>query len=747
MNMKKSSKGFKMWKRTLTALLSATALASATSVFDNQQALEDKVDSINAKRGVEIGGSIRAVVQNSFVDNDQDPTGKNIMPNEERNAIAMADLDFHFRPWENVRANVMLRLGAGMQEYFSSASKTLSVGWVNVEGNVGQSFYWIVGDFRQQYSPLTLFAPGLDVMFEPTIFARKRHMAQQQELIEGNQRNLQGANVQFRKHINDAVGEVRAEALFARLNRAAVLDFSGAEGNIFPNGNFAGASQAANMDKWLVAANLELLPLSKNLYVGVTPMYIFDNEDSFTYTYRHAENDLSMPYELEPVNPFDLDPQKTMVVSGRVGADVAGIIKSNSLTLDLVGEFAYSSDDVYTHVDVPVMDPADPTGATPLLDPESGEQVFEDVASKETLNGTALLVNMNVGYKVSDLNLNLAVDFIRNDSNWFNNLAQSPQFFAQRILNTDKDGNTIRYGVNSPLYSSFDALYNFSPKYSPAATSLATDDGGLRDGQTESYNIAPFNKNSWGTTIYTRNQLALLETMTDPALQMSLPNGLATSNRMGAQGLLTAKWGEAAEVQGLFSMFNQVSPLVGFKEAAYMEYGGGAKVDVFKLLGFKKPLEISGSYKHSERSMDTDNWVSLGMVDGTAELKSDFINAGLYVQYLPRLGVTAGFQYITTEYNDFQGVVSTLKAPMLTGKQMQWMVGLDYSFAPNAWFSLNYGMISVENEYNTAGLVAAASADGAYNLPDYYDVTTDATGKYTHEFTQSIIEASINVEF
>ena len=150
MNMKKSSKGFKMWKRTLTVLLSATALASATSVFDNQKALEDKVDSINAKRGVEIGGSIRAVTQNSYLDNDQDPTGKNIMPDEERSAVAMADLDFHFRPWENVRANVMLRLGAGMQEYFSSASKTLSVGWINVEGNIGQSFYWIVGDFRQQ---------------------------------------------------------------------------------------------------------------------------------------------------------------------------------------------------------------------------------------------------------------------------------------------------------------------------------------------------------------------------------------------------------------------------------------------------------------------------------------------------------------------------------------------------------------------------------------------------------------------
>jgi hypothetical protein len=36
-----------------------------------------------------------------------------------------------------------------------------------------------------------------------------------------------------------------------------------------------------------------------------------------------------------------------------------------------------------------------------------------------------------------------------------NNLAQSPQFFARRILNTDKDGAQIKYGVNAPLYSFF----------------------------------------------------------------------------------------------------------------------------------------------------------------------------------------------------------------------------------------------------------------------------------------------------
>ena len=56
-------------------------------------------------------------------------------------------------------------------------------------------------------------------------------------------------------------------------------------------------------------------------------------------------------------------------------------------------------------------------------------------------------------------------------------------------------------------------------------------------------------------------------------------------------------------------------------------------------------------------------------------------------------------------------------------------------------------MITVSNEYNTASIVAAASSDGAYNLPSYYDVSTDVAGKFKHEFSQSIIEASINVEF
>lgn len=735
MNMK-SFKGLTMWKRTLIALCSVSVAASA-SVWDNERALDAKVDSINAKRGLEIGGSIRAVSQVAMFDTDDDPTGINTNPETERLEFVSADLDFHFRPWENVRANVMLRLGAGMQEYFSSASKTMSVGFANVEGNVGNSLYWVVGDFRQQYSPLTLYSPGIDLMYEPTIFARKRHMAQEQQLLRGNERNLQGGNIQFRHKFNEAVGEFRAEGLVSRLNNTTVLDLSGYEGNILPNDTTSGSSQASNMDKWLLAANFELFPMNNNLYVGVTPMYIFDNEDSYTYTYRHSDaEDLSSDYELQSINPYDTDPQKTLVVSGRLGADIAGFIGNKDLTLDLVGEFAYSSDDVYEHYVAYGYD-------------DEGNLVSEDsIVDSETLNGIALLVTMNAGYKLSDFDLKLVVDFIYNDSNWFNNLAQSPQFFARRILNSDKDGNTIKYTVNSPLYSTFDALYNFTPKFSPTATTLNVDDAALASGQTDSYNIAPFHKNSWTTNIYSRSQLAVLEALSDPNLQLVLPNGLSTSNRTGARGTFTAGWKEAAEIQALFGYFTQVSPLVGYKDVSYMEYGAGAKVDIFKIIGFKLPLEISGSYKHSERSMDTDGWVESGITEseGTAELKSDFINAGLYVQYLPRLGVTAGFQYAMTDYNAYQQAASYLSAPLISSDQMQWMIGLDYTLAKNAWLSLNFGIVTVKNEYNTSALVSGA-ATGSYNLPDYYDVTLDTSGKYKHEFTQTIVEASINVEF
>lgn len=740
--------------KTLLSLLMVASAAFAASEVQNSNILSAKQDSLESKRGLVVDGNIKGVLVNSYMDSDQETeSSTNRMPNAERSQFVSADIGFHFRPYENIRANLLLRLEAGMQNYFASSAKEISVPWLNVEGNIGSGFYWVVGDFRQQYSPLTLFAPtGVgNLLYEPLIFSRQKEMAQKEALIEGNQRNLQGANLQFRHNLNETVGELRVDALFARLRRVQVLDFSGANGNILPNGNVPGAYQSANMDKWLVAGNLELLPLGKNVYVGATGMYVFDDSTSFTRTYRHentngkygAPTDYTKDDYVETlINPYDVDPQQTVVASGRLGADVAGILGNKTLTLDVMFEGAMSNDKVYTHV---------------MVD-DTTESVTDD---KE--QGLAFMGTLNAGYKLPmGLDLSLSVNGIMNDSAWFNNLAQSPQFFASRILNTDKDGDVVRFGVNAPLYTTFGALYYFDPKFSPAPDNkknapsylIGTTDDPTQRGQTESYNIAPYNKNSWGNKVYTRSELDLMNAMTDPALQLSLPNGYATSNRMGADVDLKVGFKNFVELTAIASMFKQVKANVGLKEAEYMEYGGGLKFDVFKLLGFDRPLELSGSYKHSSKKQSLDDSFAGQYASLDGELKLDYISGGLYFQYLPRLGLAAGVQMINMELNEIASVTKSsalvgYEVPLIKGKQMQWMAGLDYTIAKGVFFALNFGVVTAENTYNTAAGVVGA------NMPNYADIAilgadgnqTGSVPEFKHQFSQTIVEALLNVEF
>ncbi|MBR2089775.1 MAG: hypothetical protein IJ905_05300, partial [Fibrobacter sp.] len=377
----------------------------------------------------------------------------------------------------------------------------------------------------------------------------------------------------------------------------------------------------------------------------------------------------------------------------------------------------------------------------------------------EIEKGLAINANLNVGYKTDSWMAKVSVDYIRNDSSWYNSLAQSPSFIAARVMNSDKDGDLTKYGPYAPLYSTFDALYFFTPKHAPVSQYLTNDDAGMENGQTKSYNIAPYSKTSYTTATYTRKELALIDELSDANIQMALPNGLATTNRTGVRANLLAGFGKdnLVEVQGLFTKMDQVAGMGGLDAASYTEFGGGAKIDVLGLLGFSLPLELSGSYKHAERSLST------------AEFKTDFINAGLYARYWKRLGISAGFQMINAELNAAGALMqeiamSNLKvsvAPVMTGKQMQWMVGLDYTLAPHAWLAINYGQATVKNTYSVVGLGGTllggeySASDNSFvpatetNLPDYVAIEnreSQAT-ELEHEFTRSILQATINVEF
>jgi hypothetical protein len=709
-------------KKRILVFLAACSMAFATENLG--QDIDDRVESINARKGIEISGAVRsASFSSSFESPQEKPSADGIfinqMPDHEIAEFLHLDLDFKFRPYDIISANLKLRLGAGMQEYFASASTIVSVPWINIEGNASDYFYWVVGDFRQAWSPLTLYMPGFDIMYEPMVFSRKREMAQGDALLEGNQRNLQGFNLQYRPQLGGALGELRVEALGARLRRAGYLDASGAMGNMLPNEGIAGATQAGRFDKFLLGGNVELLPLNKNVLVGGTYLAIVDDEGSSQY-YKCDNCGLNSFNRDSLLNTLDSIPQKTYIFAGRAGADVAGILEKSSIIANLVGEFAQSKDDEET--------------------------------------GNAVLAQMDLGYK-GPVDVVLSSSFIRNDSSWFNNVAQSPSFFARRVLNSDKDlgcstascsysdnrtFNISKYGVYSPLYSSFDALYFYTPKHSPMTTTLQND---APQGQTQSYNTAPYAKNSWNANTLTRAELALLEELSDLNLQMALPGGFATSNRMGFQEVLTVNWKGLAEAKGLFANYEQLSASAGAKVAKYTEFGGGAKVDVLGILGFdKNPLEISGSYKHSAKEQEN------------AEYASDFINAGLYYRFFRRFGLTFGYQQINSDLNlagaDAQKAqMANLRVsivPVVKAKQNQWMAGIDYTMSKNAWLSINYGIVDVENTYDMRGFVGEDGAiERGTNLPGYIVVNGTEAGRQElkHEFSRNILEATINVEF
>ena len=755
-----------MLQRLIFGLLSVSAIASATAIADNQAKIDSTVEAIESRKGVDIGGTVRAVYNKSNVDAKQDVNGFNNLPDREIAEFVQLDLDMHFRPWDFVGANIVLRLGAGMQDYFANSATTVNAPWVNLEGNIGNKFHWTAGDFRQQYSPLTVYMPGVDIMYEPMIFARNREMAQKEAFIEGNQRNLQGLNLQFRTDLGPTVGELRAEGFFARLRRAERLDTTGAEGNLLPGEDIWGASQAGTFDKYAAAANLELYPLNKNLMVGVTFLDVWDDKDSKAYTYYKNDGyiavggtDPTYNYIRKPVNFLDSLPQSTQVFAGRFGADVAGFMGNKSLIADLTGEVAYSMDKIYAESAVPL---TAEDGSIAVLADEAGfayDTLRTVSAEDEIEKGLALNANLNVGYKTDRWMAKVSVDYIRNDSSWYNSLAQSPSFIASRVMNSDKDGNLTKYGPYAPLYSTFDALYFFTPKHAPISQYMTNDDAGMENGQTKSYNIAPYSKTSYTTATYTRKELALIDELSDANVQMALPNGLATTNRTGVRANVVAGYGKdnMIEVQGLFTKMEQVAAIVGTDKISFTEFGGGAKVDVLGLLGFSLPLELSGSYKHAERSIFS------------AEFKTDFINAGIYARYWKRLGVSAGFQMINAELNEAgallqEATMSNLKvsmAPVMKGKQMQWMVGLDYTLAPHAWLAINYGQATVKNTYSVMGLEGSLLG-GEYNvydnsfvpatetnLPDYVAIENreSTASQVEHEFTRSVLQATINVEF
>ena len=87
---------------------------------------------------------------------------------------------------------------------------------------------------------------------------------------------------------------------------------------MLPGEGIDGALQTGTFDKYATAANLEWFPLDRNLMIGATYLYVFDDENQrpllfikMTYMHQIRGSQPELYYFKKPVNFRDSLPQST----------------------------------------------------------------------------------------------------------------------------------------------------------------------------------------------------------------------------------------------------------------------------------------------------------------------------------------------------------------------------------------------------------------------------------------------------
>jgi hypothetical protein len=679
------------------AALAALAAAAATAAQSQplQQRLEGAYERILSKNGVEITGEIDSEYQHAGVEGS---AVADTLYSYETTQFTSFDLAMQYRPYDFISARADFRFQQDWQTFFATRSRILTSRWLSMDGNLGNMLGFNVGDYRQRYTPLTLWTPHVDLLQEPLIFARRRAQLMEEQYLEGNDRNLQGINLNFAKRFDSPLSEVRMDAMASRLRRAEFLDALGAHGR---------GMTRSDMDRFLVAANGEALAMD-NLLLGGTFLRASDDRESFEQFLiseaSRAEIAAFDPSLLPPdgrsLNGRDsVVARELTVIGGHAGLDVAGFMKNNRLTLDLLADYAQSSESGKYAWNWR----RDTTG-----------KLLVDEKSVPGLDGKAMTVELGAGWQGVDSawGFRLTARYLDNEAAFRNPMAQSPSFNPTRILNTENDF------ASGALYSTFDALNQGVYKFSPSR-------------RTAAYQQAPYTKSSYGNGVQSVEDLAAYQG--DAFVNLLLPFGLATPNRKGASARLQAHWRSAVHLTVDFAQLEQAEGdlirSVRAAPAAYTQVGAGAKVEIGALMNRELPLDVNMGFTRSglKRDRTAEDLAN-------PEIASDLIMAGAYYRFLTKWAVLGGFQQASgTSPLRLAGNQSDVD---LTNRN--WRIGIEYTLTQSAYLMLSGGVNTMEGTSIHRGALPPGTAPATAANPAL---------NRTWDFSQTLAQALINVKF
>ncbi len=643
-SVKQGVKGFSIMRKIVLGvfILSFSTMAVEDSLETGDESrldrIENAVSKVMSKAGINIGGEFRSQFLLSRV------TGNAVNEQyrkDEHVEYTSVDFDIAARPNTALQARVIFRLHQDWRNFFSSLKSPVFARWLSVDGLVKNVFSYNVGDFKQKYSPLTLYSPDVDISYEPEIFAKLRRQAMGEVFLGDNERVLQGVNMNFDAEIVPIFKEFHFNLLGSRLRLAGV----GTESAV------ADPVEEAEMDKYLLGVNtdMEIIP---DLKVGGSVLDIFDSR----YTYHGKSEDSAT-----------VKKQQTLVHAERLGFGTGKFIDPEKFNVALNGEIAWSFDDSVWFGDT-------------VISNNNADTIIEFDAA--TTKGTAWKADLSAHVGLGSAGaLDIGIGYLRNGFNFRNELAQSPTLLSRRIMNNENDVDTWA------LFSAFDALYRQVFKFCPSENAFEL---GFFKG--------PMSKIAYTCGLLTQEEMKTV--LLDESLFLVMPFGPATPNRKGLDARLA---GDFLEKALLFSVdvkyLNEIIGMSGrpdssnnalvarWPEATFYEIDGGLSVDIAKLGNWwPYPFIFSGGYKVSNASGDAVT----GYTKSAYSTNVDFINAGVYWTFWKRASLLGGFQYLKNTYDDIYTDY------LWDVTQIHWAAGLEYKVAEGGTLTGSFGFTDVQ---------------------------------------------------
>jgi len=572
------------------------------------------------------------------------------------------------RPSNETKATFDLRFHKDWQSAYREGNNTPIVRWWSYDGRIlDKKLKFNLGTMRIAYTPLTIYLPEPELILEPEIFTSLKKDAMEDRYLDGtNRRLLQGLNLEYATSAG-IFDKIFLQGTVARLRKVAEatdrisFDFD------------------PSNDRFSMAARMGIE--TNGIYVGANDVYTFNR---FSSSLKRGD---SINYEKNNVLSFELNYNSKKLLEGPVSFGIGA-------------EYALSSWNWYQHVKVPrdpekylkfIVVPELPSGTAPSVYPyytiEARTDSMYSLIEREGTKGKgALLGNAFVKYDENPFEIKFSGHFLNTDKDFESELAASPAYLPNLpILNSDA---ALEYNLQQFRTSSLENMY-YSLYYTLPSNAITVVSGmlglpGSAIGGTiyknfqldNNYKLAQYYRNSYTQQTYTR--LERRGQFLDPSVNLALPNGYATPDRKGGDADLNFVWNKALNVKAAFGKYSSEF------QGDYMRFGGGAEINIARLVDLNQALNISGSYEQNKQE------------NGLYNPQTNRIIAGAKIGIWRGLSLIGGFQKLDKEFGNPYVLVDDSTGYMAVNKTAEILTigGPQIKISERANFALQGGLLS-----------------------------------------------------